>query len=53
MIETLKNMLATGPVKVTFDKHNNNRDGFLYKRGETSLGPLTVVVFSSLEMSHW
>lgn len=51
MIETLKHMLTIGPVKVIFDNHNNNREGFLYKRGETSLGPLTAVVFSYIQVA--
>ena len=50
MIETLKHMLTIGPVKVTFDKYNNNREGFLYKRGE-SLGRLSVVVFSYIQVA--
>ena len=50
MIETLKHMLTIGPVKVIFDNHNNNRERFLYKRGE-SLGRLSVVVFSYIQVA--
>ena len=50
MIQQLKQMLGIDPVKVTFDKHSNNREGFLYKRGE-SLGRLTVVVFSYIQVA--
>jgi hypothetical protein len=51
MIQQLKQMLGNGPVEVSFDKHNDNREGFLYKRGKTSLGPLTVVVFSYIQVA--
>ena len=51
MIEKLKNMLNKNPVKVTFDKHNNNREGFLYKRTKPSLGPLEVFVFSYIQVA--
>ena len=51
MIEDLKNTLKSGPVKITFDKHNNNREGFLYKRSEANLGPQEVIVFSYIQVA--
>ena len=50
MLVQLKEMLNKNPVKITFNIHNNNREGFLYKRGE-SLGRLSVVVFSYIQVA--
>lgn len=51
MLVQLKEMLNKNPVKVTFDKHNNNREGFLYKRNKPSLGPLEVIICSYIQVA--
>ncbi len=51
MIVKLKNMLKAGPVKITFDKHNKNPDGFLYKKNKASLGSLEIIIFSHIQVA--
>mgnify|MGYP006447221849 CR=1 FL=1 len=51
MIEDLKQMLTTGPIRITVNKHNKNPDGFLYKKNKASLGSLEVIVFSYIQVA--
>ena len=52
IVETLKNMLSTGPIKITFDKSNDkNPHGFLYERGYPNSGPQEVIVFSYIQVA--
>ncbi len=51
LIERLKQMLITGPIRITFDKHNENEYGFLYEKNKASLGSIEVILFSYIQIA--
>lgn len=51
IVNEIKLMLRDGPLKITFDKYNENLDGFLYKRNKPSLGPIEVILFSYIQIA--
>jgi hypothetical protein len=50
-VNNIKRMLSQSAIRITFDKHNDNNDGFLYKRGKLSLGSIEVIVFSYIKIA--
>ena len=50
-VNEIKRMLSDSAVRITFDKHNNNSEGFLYKRSKPSLGSIEVTVFTFIQIA--
>ena len=51
-VNEIKRMLSDSAVRITFDKHNNNPEGFLCKRSKPSLGSIEVIVFSFIQVAR-
>ena len=51
-VNEIKRMLPQRAIRITFDEHNDNKDGFLYKRSKPSLGSIEVIVFSYIQIAR-
>ena len=51
-VNEIKRMLSDSAVSIKFDEHNDNNDGFLYKRSKPSLGSIEVIVFSFIQVAR-
>ena len=51
-VNEIKRMLPQRAIRITFDKYNDNTEGFLYKRRKPSLGSIEVIVFSYIQIAR-
>ena len=51
-VNEIKRMLPQRAIRITFDEHNDNKDGFLYKRSKPSLGSIEVIIFSFIQIAR-
>ena len=50
-VNNIKRMLSQSAIRIKIDKHNDNAEGFLYKRRKPSLGSIEVTIFSYIKIA--